>query len=310
MNIYQLSLAIDDKADNPKASKKEGDIISVISYEASWGRSVLDEYLCIVVQTSVELNKLKSLASQIVFYDNFAGVRLTSDDMHLALSFEDKSNPIENRFSTLFKRRYCVPIDLDTVQKIITHTNIPREKLGNINGDTNKNLKFIVDSLDMSKVRNNNIMYQPFLKKSKVLSQFNNSSHMTYDKNEKFYRCSDGKLISNTDFNHPRQALFLSKKYGITLSDTEKMIIDDCIEKRRNYNNFDEVDYWTRRVNVGKILNRATKTDMILTEDKTLSELVDCGGAIDEKKEIVIDLDINKIIWDKYLNMFVSPTEV
>lgn len=170
MPKYEIAIAVKDEPDHTlgKHRKKEGDIISIRLYPRNCGRKVIDEYLIVIVECSIDYPVLKQkftgplwevgLVEWVDFRDfhtrKARPLKPGEDDVDLTVYPPNEyvwdltnEKPIKKP-KRLAKRRYKIPLNM----------------LGNI---------------DLAKVRNKKYIYQPFKKASKLVEKFDgkNGNH-------------------------------------------------------------------------------------------------------------------------------------
>lgn len=141
MALYEILLAL-HKDDNPKPSVKEGDLYDAYDYPKDWGAKILDEWLILIVSTSVSLKTLKLMCQQPI-YRNLKTSKIISYYMYDMATNDNPAN--ESNFVKIIKTRYSIPF-----------TGL----LSKISG------------IDFAKVRDSKKKYQPCKKTSQIINYF------------------------------------------------------------------------------------------------------------------------------------------
>ena len=156
MPKYEITVAL-EKEDNPKPSKKEGDIVTVKRHPAIWGKKILDGWLIVIVETEATFETMLWLSHQRVYTDKKNGNKVVSfkemdEETAPKGTIIDKAtgtrlilpNERAKDFECIYKNRFAI-------------------KFSHLKKELNINLK---------KVRDKKIKYQPFKKASQLAAPF------------------------------------------------------------------------------------------------------------------------------------------
>lgn len=159
MAIYEIAIAVKDKEGK---RKKEGDMVAVIPHGAQWGSAVIDEYLIVLVETSMTLDEMRKMCAQRVYRRKSNGEIISAEELQKLVESEDGESP--SNFEVHRKNRYSIPM----------------------NG-----IKTYIPDLDMAKVQDETCKYQPFKTASKLVEGFDGKDGHNYlDKKDMDTTCS------------------------------------------------------------------------------------------------------------------------
>ncbi len=152
MPKYELAICVVNELDDAGGvRKKEGDLVAVRPHPWNWGAKEIDQYLIVIIETVKSFKKLDSLIRQSVYRDLVtAGNPLVKQSIYNSLTEPDivtgQPQRPYNDFEIAHKNRFQ-----------ISHAKV-KAKLSDLN---------------LTKVRNKVLRYQPFKNRNQLVQKFN-----------------------------------------------------------------------------------------------------------------------------------------
>jgi len=132
MPKYEMAIAVVDEAEAHR--KNQGDIVGIVPYPNIWGRKEIDEYLILIIEDARSLSEIRKAFCQDIFKNG--DERKTRYEVSLLSEVEQKN--------WAFEKKNAFRNDIDELKKTIT-------------------------DLDMAKMENKTIKYQPCKKASEMV---------------------------------------------------------------------------------------------------------------------------------------------
>ncbi len=144
---YEIAIAVKDAQEFGNPRKKEGDLVAVIPHGAQWGSGVIAPYFIVIVETLASFETIRKMCAQRLYQHKQLGMLTTADD------YERITVPIEDggeggdpqNYEIKYKNRYSIPFN---------------------------NIKIAISDLNMTKLQDENYIYQPFKTASKLIEGF------------------------------------------------------------------------------------------------------------------------------------------
>jgi len=153
MAKFELLIAANDEADlaTGHKRKKEGDIVAVRPHPWNWGRKEIDNYLVVIIESNMTIRELRTMCEESLLRKKSDGTIIT----RTAFSILEQDGGANIDDYEKYSKRAC-KIDL-------------------------ADLKAEVPDLDLDKVHDRNLKYQPFKSAKQLVHKFSDIKEADVD---------------------------------------------------------------------------------------------------------------------------------